>query len=162
MTFEVDIAQHQSEVLECLARLKGDEIPVFGIMTAQQMVEHLAFVVRFSNGKAPQQLHTPETVAERIKAHVINTEKPLRPGFKSPVLPQDGTLPLLHRDMAGALVALAAELDDFHRHFATHPTDKLMNPVMGELDHAEWVIYHNKHFAHHLRQFNLIEPTSNT
>ena len=30
-----------------------------------------------------------------------------------------------------------------------------INPTMGELNKQEWIIFHNKHFEHHFKQFNL-------
>ena len=37
-----------------------------------------------------------------------------------------------------------------------NPAAKPVNPTMGELDRHEWVKFHNKHFTHHFKQFDLI------
>ena len=34
---------------------------------------------------------------------------------------------------------------------------KTTNPVFGDLNYEEWIRFHSKHFAHHFKQFGLLE-----
>ncbi len=144
------------QLLELLNKLQADAQPIFGTMTAQHMVEHLALAVRFSNGKMPQQHYYPTDKEQRIKAFVIGTNNELPIGFKAPVLPTETLLPLEYAHLADAIANLMSELQDFAAYFIQHPLAQPINPTMGELNYQEWVIFHQKHFSHHFRQFGLL------
>jgi hypothetical protein len=146
----------EASVAALLAGLSEISQPVFGAMTSRHMVEHLVFSLKFSNGKAPQRVHYPDRIADKIKSVVIGSEAMMPEGFKSPVLPKDGLPPLAYPDLAGAIAQLFTELGDFHAYFAADPDNTPVNPTMGALTHSEWIRFHNKHFTHHFRQFNLI------
>lgn len=139
-----------------LSRLRADDKPEFGEMTPQHMVENLAFAVRFSNGKDPQQHYYSIEKEQKIKAFVISTENDMPIGFKSPVLPTEGLPTLKHSNLTNAINNLKVELKDFDNYFIKHPTDKPINPTMGELNYKEWIRFHNKHFTHHFKQFRLL------
>jgi Protein of unknown function (DUF1569) len=57
--------------------------------------------------------------------------------------------------MESAVNQLMLELDDFDGYFSEAGITS-MHGGFGSLDHKEWLIWHGKHFAHHLRQFRLI------
>ena len=144
------------KLFEILSKLQADDLPEFGAMTAQHMVEHLAFAIRFSNGKEPQQHHYPTDKEQKIKAFVIGTDKDMPVGFKSPVLPAEGLSTLKHLSLSNAIDNLKTELNDFDNYFLKHRSDKPINPTMGELNYKEWVRFHNRHFTHHFKQFRLL------
>jgi hypothetical protein len=50
---------NRTKLFEILSKLETADQPEFGAMSPQQMEEHLAFAVRFSNGKEPQQYCYP-------------------------------------------------------------------------------------------------------
>lgn len=144
-------------VFDILGRLQADENPRFGAMTAQHMVEHLAYAVRFSNGKEPQSHHYPAEKEQKIKAYILDTDNDFLIGFRSPVMPAEGLLPdLQYSDLDEALTCLKTELADFDSYFLRHPEDHPVNPTMGELNHKEWIRFHNRHFTHHFKQFGLL------
>ncbi|MFI5156234.1 MAG: hypothetical protein ACHQEM_08610 [Chitinophagales bacterium] len=62
--------------------------------------------------------------------------------------------------MDAAITQLKIELKNFDQFFKDHPLAKPVNPTMGPLDHKEWIIFHNKHFTHHFKQFNLLNAGS--
>jgi hypothetical protein len=146
----------RAKLFEILSKLQADDKPEFGAMTPQHMVEHLAFVVRFSNGKEPQQHHYTTDKQQKIKAFVIDTDKDIPIGFKYPVLPTEGLLTLKHSGLSNAIDNLKTELNQFDNYFLKHPSDKPINPTMGELNYKEWVRFHNRHFTHHFKQFRLL------
>jgi hypothetical protein len=147
----------RSKLFEILDKLRADDKPMFGAMKAQHMVEHLAFTVCFSNGKEPQQHHYTADKEQKIKAFVLDSDKDMPIGFKSPALPTEGLPILKQARLSDAIDNLKTELNDFDKYFLKHPLNKPINPTMGELNYEEWVRFHNRHFTHHLRQFRLIE-----
>jgi hypothetical protein len=58
-------------------------------------------------------------------------------------------------DIEAAINQLMTELNDFDRYFKETGVTAI-HGGFGPMDYNEWVIWHNKHFTHHLRQFNLI------
>ena len=144
------------KLFEILSKLQADDNPKFGEMTPQHMVEHLAFAVRFSNGKEPQQHHYPADKEQKFKAFVIGTDNDMPIGFKSPVLPTEGLPTLKYSNLTTAIESLKTELNDFDNYFINQPEEKPINPTMGELNYQEWIRFHNRHFTHHFRQFGLL------
>ena len=144
------------KLFEILSKLQADDNPKFGEMTPQHMVEHLAFAVRFSNGKEPQQHHYPADKEQKFKAFVIGTDNDMPIGFKSPVLPTEGLPTLKYSNLTTAIESLKTDLNDFDNYFINQPEEKPINPTMGELNYQEWIRFHNRHFTHHFRQFGLL------
>lgn len=149
----VDIKNRQ-KISEKLSLLQIDSLPLFGKMSAQHMVEHLTFAIMFSNGKLPQRLYYPIEKADLIKATIIYSDKEMPIGFKAPML-NDDLLELRFPDLKTSISMLLSELDCFDKYFIDNKDLKPINPTMGELNKQEWTIFHNKHFAHHFKQFNL-------
>ncbi len=147
--------RERHKVFETSQNLKSNASPLFGIMTPQHMIEHLIFVLKFSNGKLPQRLMVDERLSKTIKYYTIDTDREMSIGFKAPML-GEGLVPLLLPDLNSAIEQLRKELIDFDFYFKTNPDSKPMSPVLGELDHREWIIFHNKHFTHHFNQFGLL------
>jgi oxepin-CoA hydrolase/3-oxo-5,6-dehydrosuberyl-CoA semialdehyde dehydrogenase len=54
-----------------------------------------------------------------------------------------------------AISILLSELNRFDKYFKENKYATPINPTMGELNKQEWTIFHNKHFEHHFKQFNL-------
>ncbi len=146
--------QDRNTMFETLKKLQSNTSPLFGIMSPQHMIEHLIFVLTFCNGKSPQQLMVDERLSKTIKHYTINTDKEMSIGFKAPML-DDDLVPLILPDLNSAIEQLKKELNDFDVYFENNPDAKPMSPVLGELDHKEWIVFHNKHFTHHFKQFGL-------
>jgi oxepin-CoA hydrolase/3-oxo-5,6-dehydrosuberyl-CoA semialdehyde dehydrogenase len=149
----IDI-NNREKVSEKLNLLQTDSLPFFGKMTAQHMVEHLTFAIMFSNGKLPQKLYFPIDKAEIIKKTIIYSDKEMPIGFKAPML-NDDLLELKFPDLKFAISILLSELNRFDKYFKENKDATPINPTMGELNNQEWTIFHNKHFEHHFKQFNL-------
>lgn len=147
--------QERNTVFEILAKLKSDTAPLFGKMSPQHMIEHLCLSLTFCNGKLPQVLMVDERISKAIRHHTLNTNEEFKIGFKAPMLP-DEPIALIHPDLNSAITQLKKEMQDFDLYFKTNPDKTLMSPVLGELNYAEWIAFHNKHFTHHFRQFGLL------
>ncbi len=142
------------EILTKLNTLHKDAKPLWGKMTPQHIVEHLTFSLQMSTGKNPQRLHFADDVAEGIKRKIIYSDIEIPEGVKNPVL-GDEPPPIVHPDMRTANQNLLAELEHFHNHYKENPEAKNMHLRMGLLNKQEWTIFHNKHFTHHFKQYNL-------
>ena len=151
----INITADRDNILERLTQLNENKQPIFGKMTPQHMIEHLALTVQFSNGKKPIRLYVSAERANRNKHAIIYTEQPMPVGYKAPML-RDELLPLINADIKTAIDYLKNELRDFDDYFNSNKEAKPVQPVMGKLDYAEWIIFHSKHFMHHFKQFELL------
>ncbi|MBD1386047.1 DUF1569 domain-containing protein [Mucilaginibacter rigui] len=134
-----------------LLKLQPDAIPVWGKMTAQQMVEHMIEQVRYSYEKLTFVFNFPEDEANQAKKKWIYTDAQIPPNLILGPLPTANEYPDLH----AAIKQLMLELEDFDRYF--EQADTVVNHgAYGPMDYNEWLIWHGKHLAHHLRQFGLI------
>lgn len=140
------------QVQSVLDRLKPDQEPLFGIMTPQEMVEHLLFFVEISSGLHPQVQFFSDDRALKNKQYLIYGAQELSPGIKMPLLngmPQE----LQYRDLGEACTALIQATVQFN-HAAESPD--YVHPALGLMSRAEWQVFHDKHFTHHFKQFGLI------
>ena len=137
-----------------LASLAADAKPAWGRMSAQQMVEHLAWLWDLSTGHAEVACPIPEAKRERFKPFLRNAMESPR-DLMNPAL-AGGLPPLKSKNMADAVAACEAS----RRRFAdpTEPvrSGKFVHPLLGPLDHDEWSRFHFKHVFHHLLQFGAI------
>lgn len=147
--------EDRNTVFEILKTLQSDAIPLFGKMSPQHMIEHLMLALSFSNGKSPQPLMVDERVAKTIKHYTINTDREMSVGFKAPMLGDD-LVPLSYPSLEIAIEYLKEELNAFDLYFKNNPDLKPISPVIGELNYDEWIVFHNKHFTHHFKQFGLL------
>ena len=58
--------------------------------------------------------------------------------------------------MNEAIRNLTQEVEDYYKFFEENPEAVLTNPTFGDLNKAEWAVFHEKHFRHHFAQFGLI------
>lgn len=149
----IDI-KNSDDLFGRLNKLKTDTPPVFGRMSAQHMVEHLAWTLTFANGKSPQEFRsTPEKIAAN-KQVFLNADRDYPMGTISSVL-GDQLPALVYKDLPESIQALSTELSTFHLYFAAHPESRPIHPRMGGLGYEDWVLFHNIHFTHHFKQFGL-------
>lgn len=130
--------------------------PLWGLMNAQQMIEHLSLAVEASTGKHNMPLHTEKDKVEKLKAIMLLSDRPMPREFKNPVLPLV-PLDVKHKDMEDAKLALKQSLELFMHHFTNNAEIRYMHNVFGELNYEEWLWFHYKHFIHHFVQFGLLE-----
>jgi hypothetical protein len=143
-----------TDLPQFLSTLDPGQAPLWGRMSAQNMVEHVSSVMRISNGKNPLQIElTPDRI-ERGRAFLLGPE-PLPRDVKITGVPSD---PPPHRfpDMATAIARLQKEVDDFHAYWQSPPAELPWHPRFGPLNYQEWIVFHNKHFTHHFTQFGLL------
>jgi oxepin-CoA hydrolase/3-oxo-5,6-dehydrosuberyl-CoA semialdehyde dehydrogenase len=145
----------RDRLADALSPLGPGEAARWGKMTAQQMVEHLAWTFEVSTGRARVECPVPEADRARMK-RFLYSNRPSPPGFMNPAL-VDGLPPLRHPGLAEAREALRAELARFLEDSAAAPERLHTHPVFGPINGEEWSRTHFKHAVHHLLQFGLVE-----
>jgi oxepin-CoA hydrolase/3-oxo-5,6-dehydrosuberyl-CoA semialdehyde dehydrogenase len=130
--------------------LQPNSPAVWGKMKPQQMVEHLIDQVQYTNGKKEPFCEVSEDQA--LLAKQVNI-------YTSVEIPRNvifGEIPdqLIYPDLPTAIRKLMMELEDFDQHFMK-PGTLVIHGGFGPMNHKEWCIWHNKHFSHHLKQFNI-------
>ena len=149
-------ARFLAELLpETLAGLREDARPAWGGMTAQQMVEHLAWIFEISTGDASVECTVPEARRERWKAFLYDA-MPMPQEFRNPALTA-GLPALRHASLGEARAALALVVGRFLEQARTTPLATRVHPTFGPLAAEEWSRSHFKHVYHHLLQFGLLE-----
>ncbi|WP_127133049.1 hypothetical protein [Pseudoflavitalea rhizosphaerae] len=144
----------KNEAVFHLKHLAPDAKGAWGKMNGQQMVEHMAGMMKVANGSIH---HTALPDKERMaKAYAwLMTDKPFRENTINPLLPEEPN-PTEYNTIQQAIEALQKELDHFFEVFESTPGLKIENPIFGNLNFEEQVQLLYKHFQHHLKQFGLI------
>lgn len=127
--------------------------PSWGLLSPQEMVEHLSATVQMSSGKKIYRVVTPLEKIDSARAFVYS-DKPMPKNFKAPFFPSPPKL--IFPSLKESVLGLQKEIVFFHKTFRSFPKKKTVHPVFGALSYKEWCLVHNKHFLHHFRQFGLI------
>ena len=145
----VDINNREG-LRELLLSLDPETIPLWGKMKPQQMVEHLVEEVKWTNGKKIAKCDKSPEEAEKSKQRMVYTDTEISKNIFLEELPERYAF----ADIPIAVDHLMEELEDFDWYFK-EPGVTSVHGGFGPLNHEEWVIYHGKHFTHHLKQFGL-------
>lgn len=144
----------KNNFIELLKKLKGDEVPAWGKMNAQQMIEHFGDAIEDACGKNNRTLITPPDKLEAVRAFMFS-DKDFKPNTKNSLM-SDAPAPTQMPDLAAAIARVENGINEFEAFYSGNPEKKVMNPFFGELNYAENIQLLHKHALHHLRQFNLI------
>ena len=132
------------------AEAKGN----WGVLNAQQMVEHMSYSVHFATADFATELVTPERNIEKFRAYALG-ENEMAVNSKNRMLP-DEPIPTKNIDMETAVKEYEAEVNAFVNYFETNKGATLMNPIFGEFTYDQWLHLHYKHAYHHAKQFGLV------
>ena len=150
MSLSVDI-HNREELRKLLSALNPETAPLWGKMKPQQMVEHLINQVEWTNGKRIATCDRTPEEAEKRKNMMIYTGAEIPKNLFVEELP----VRYRYKNIPEAIDQLMNELDDFDRYFKT-PGAISVHAGFGPMTYNEWVIWHGKHFTHHLKQFGLV------
>ncbi len=148
------LAFPSDNIWQLLSSLKPETPAAWGIMSAQNMVEHLMLPLRIARGELPISVVTPEDKVERVKNLMLLGTAPLKKGFAAPFLPE-GKLPHQFESLELAVAALKKEVEIFISFYETYQGENIAHPVFGPLNKEEWHLFQSKHFTHHFTQFGL-------
>ena len=143
------------QVPEILKNIKGDELPIWGVMSVQHMIEHLIFPLKIAQKEIDFGIFTSE---EKIAKQQAFLESPLGlpknfpfPGFAPGYVP-----PLFYATLEEAKSHLLAEIQQFMIFLTDKEKERGNHPVFGKLNEEQWLIFQYKHFMHHFMQFGLV------
>lgn len=136
-----------------LEKLHPGTVPLWGSLRPMQLLEHLEESIEYSNGKKHTDCALSKEEAERRKQYMIYTDAEIPMGIKTPKQLDD--IPAsTFTDITEAITTLNNELDAFEKYFSNEGANAI-HPGFGALHYKEWLVFHGKHFTHHLKQFGL-------
>jgi len=146
----------QDKMFETLNNLSKETNAKWGVMNAQQMLEHLADFFDVSYEKIIFPLVTPQEHLPKYKAFIYS-DKTFRENTKAPAsVLGDTALPYRFGTLEEAKENLRNSVENFVTYFKTNADKTTVHPVFGSLNFEEWVLLHHKHVTHHFKQFGLI------
>ena len=145
----------RTEALPLVNAIEPDATPIWGIMNGRNVVEHLTGSMRMSNGRFDLPLRTPEDRVAKYKAWLLRDDTVLTPNVPNDPVPEE--TPATRDDsIEQSRKKHAHDLNQFFTRFKENPDDLAMHPVFGLLNFREWVVFHYKHYQHHLAQFRQV------
>jgi hypothetical protein len=148
----------QKESIALLESLPDDRAPLWGLMTAQHMVEHLGTTYLISNGKAKvpsEQILEKFTKNEARKAVFFSNDDPLPRNIRAPLMPEKPA-PCRFATMEDAKKAMIKEMNRYFEFFAQNPAATPCHPRFNYLNFEQWNEFHTRHIVHHFTQFGLM------
>ena len=135
------------ELGERIGRLAPERVPLWGRMTAPQMVAHIAAAVRMATGELPVRTRkTPfrHPVIKQLLVYFV----PMPKG-----LPTDKALQVDPGTWDGDVADLLRTLETFAARDRKAPWPA--HPAFGPLGPHAWGVLTRRHLDHHLRQFGV-------
>lgn len=136
-----------------IEKLQADSPALFGIMTAQHMIEHLILTVKLSYGRVKIPDFEPNEKQLAQKQELIHSNILFPRGVKAPGLEQ--LMDLRFPNLQSAKEELLKCIGDYHNIFQENTQLTTTHPRFGRLTYEEWDKFHAKHFEHHLGQFGI-------
>ena len=139
-------ARARQELIDRLERLSPEAKPLWGKMTAPQMVAHLADWMRMAKGQlkaAPKNRALRFPPMKQLAIYWLPFPKGV------PTAPE-----LISRKPLGWTVECAA-VRQHVQGFENLPTRWPEHPVFGKMSSKAWCVLGYRHMDHHLRQFGI-------
>lgn len=140
-------------ILPFFEKLDAQQVPQWGSMSAQRMVEHLTDTLWIACGKNPQSLLIPE---EKLPAMLsfLDSEKPMAKNIQVPfALPET---PLRNEELELAIDEYVDAWLAFEELYESTSGLKHVHAYYGPLNEEGWRKLHSKHVTHHFKQFSLL------
>ena len=141
------------EIIKKLERVDPGAKPIWGKMTAPQMIGHLRKVLQYTMGEGPSMPFRGNWFSRHVLRHLIVHQVVAMP--KNVRLPR----PKGMKDMPPPAEATTGELlETLHEYLERHQRQELpsrVHPFFGELGPEAWNKLHVAHFKHHLKQFGV-------
>ena len=141
-----------------LRTLKGNEEPVFGLMTPQHMIEHLAW-------SSKMYYRQGEPTGEAPGKSEIYFQEFVRKGCPFKYFPKDGVTKadlreLKYPNMESAIEALEEVYRKFYKLAEDQPNYKSYSPTIGEFSVEQLDTFLGQHARWHSYQFGLLDTFS--
>lgn len=147
------ISTNLEVLLPLFEKLEADQMPLWGTMKAQRMIEHLSDTLRIASGEEVYPLEIPEDRVEKMVAF-LDTDKPMARNLQVTFAPENK--PLRHEELELAIDEYVERWIDLEALYSVNPTLKNSHPYYGDLNFEQWKRLHSKHLTHHFEQFGLI------
>lgn len=142
-------------VPQLLEKLTPETQGLWGKMKVQDMIEHLEVAIIASTILENPPAKVPNKNQKEAR-ELIYTDIPMARNLYNPTL-QYGLPPLKYPSLEVAIEKLSDKIKIFFKFFNRKPNNHSLNMFLGDLNYAENLAFHYKHFTHHLTQFGLIE-----
>jgi hydroxymethylglutaryl-CoA reductase len=152
MKMQINFLQNEFPVL--LNQLKDETKPIWGIMSAQQMVEHLGRSFLIANGTVKFDVLMVDDETSKKKLDWILTNAPVEQNMKSPFVPKTPE-PLKYPNLDTAKSKMLEQLNKVFLFYNNFPNETLIHPMFGPLDFDHQIAFLYKHIQHHCKQFGL-------
>ncbi|RYD81799.1 MAG: DUF1569 domain-containing protein [Sphingobacteriales bacterium] len=147
----------KQDLFVLLNNLRENSVAQWGVMNAQQMLEHVADFFEVSYEKIIFPLSVPEEHLPKYKAFLWS-DKEFRENTKAPAnVLGDVPIPIRQPSLEAAKKNLQQSIGQFMEWFKDDTSRTSVHPAFGPLNFEEWIILHHKHVRHHLKQFGLID-----
>lgn len=146
--------------LQLLKNLNANDKGLWGVMSPQNMVEHLGGVFySTAMGKGEPLIYSPEK-AKKVKARFMSAYYPFPKNVKRPGTHDQPTIapPLRYNSLEEAIQKLHKAVELFIKEYQTNPEKTASHGYFGDLTLEGWLHFHIKHIEHHFRQFALLPP----
>ena len=139
-------------IISKLERLKESDKPLWGIMSAQRMVEHLSDSLKLACGDHSIPLQIPENKVKYAQ-DFLRTDAPLPRNFEAVFAKPD--TPVRNNNIQSAISDFKSDWRNFENHFSMQPKTTTLHPYFGDLDFELWKLMQAKHITHRLAQFGI-------
>lgn len=153
------LVQKFQERLQLIDTVQADTKGHWGVMSAQNMVEHLGgLIYATAKGKTGMQLMLPPEQAAKSKGRFFSSYYPFPKNVTMPGSEdkQKAAPPHRYTSIGEAKDKLKTASQLFLQHYQDHPQQASMHGYFGDLTNEEWLAFHVKHVEHHLIQFGAL------
>lgn len=144
------------EVPGLLNGLTSNSEPQWGLMDAQQMVEHVSSVFYISMHDVGLKITTPADKLEIVRGFLWN-DRPMARNFFIEGVSNREPVTYKFETLDKAKTILLVSIRKFYDYYQQNPEATRIHPVFGLLNFEEWERFHFKHLQHHFSQFGLVE-----
>jgi len=143
----------ENRVPDLIDSIEALDTPHWGMMSAHQMIEHIASTLSISNGnRVAQTSGDPERLAYR-KMRFYEEDRLMPRNIKKKGIEVITNQPLAFPDLPAAKAHAHQMLAQFWAHFSDQPDATADHPLFGALNREEWIQFHARHLRHHFQQF---------
>ena len=147
------ISTNLETLLPLFEKLKEDQMPLWGTMKAQRMIEHLSDTLRIASGEKVFPMEVPEDKLEKMVAF-LDTDKPMARNLSVSFAAENAAL--RHDEIELAIDEYVEIWIDLEALYSVNPQLTNAHPYYGPLNFEQWKRLHSKHLTHHFEQFGLI------
>jgi hypothetical protein len=136
-----------------LNQLKKDTNPLWGTMTASEVIVHLEDTLLLTIGPKQLEVLTPE---DKLPLYVkfLESDKEMPRGFKVDYLIRNEESNTINLNQ---LIDSHLEVLERFLNIEDKQNFHSIHPIYGNLNYEHWIMLHTKHYTHHFKQFGLIE-----